>query len=103
MGEVQNISDGSVRVVAQGEREKLEALLAKYFTRVSVKGIIVQREYSSLTGLLKEIKYTGTQGCASRGSYAWTKGSLDALEGAYREGNGRIVATYQIFLCRALK
>jgi len=84
------------------EKEKLKRLLAKFLTQVSVKEIIERREYHSLTDLLKEIKYTGTQGCATRGNFIWTQGLLDALEGMYMDDNkGRIIATYQIFLCKA--
>jgi malonyl-CoA O-methyltransferase len=83
------------------EKEKLEKVLAKLFSQISVKEVTIQREYPSLTDLLREIKYTGTQGHAARGSPIWTKGLISALEGAYIDDNGRIVATYQIFLCRA--
>jgi malonyl-CoA O-methyltransferase len=82
-------------------KEKLEKLLAGLFSRISVKEITIQREYPSLTGLLKEIKYTGTQGSAARGSHIWTRGLISALEDAYIDDNGRIVATHQIFLCGA--
>jgi malonyl-CoA O-methyltransferase len=84
------------------EKEKLERLLREFLTQVSVKEILVEREYPSLTVLLKEIKYTGTQGCATRGGFIWTQGLLDDLEDLYLDDNkGRIIATYQIFLCKA--
>lgn len=86
------------------EKEKLERLFAKFLTQVSVKELLVQREYLSITDLLKEIKYTGTQGCATRGDFIWTQGLLDRLEDVYMNDNeGRIIATYQIFLCRAVR
>ena len=84
-------------------KERLESMLANFFTQISIEEVSVQREYSSLAGLLREIKYTGTQGCAARGSYVWTRGLLDAIENTYMNDEGRIIATYQIFLCRALK
>jgi malonyl-CoA O-methyltransferase len=84
------------------EKEKLARLLTKFFTQVSIKELLVEREYPSTTDLLKEIKYTGTQGCAARGDFIWTHGLLDRLEDVYRNDNkGRIIATYQIFLCKA--
>jgi malonyl-CoA O-methyltransferase len=86
------------------EKEKLARLLAKFLTQVSVKELLVQREYLSITDLLKEIKYTGTQGCATSGGFIWTRGLLDRLEDVYMNDNsGRIIVTYQIFLCRAAR
>ena len=84
------------------EKEKLARLLTKFFTQVSIKELLVEREYPSTTDLLKEIKYTGTQGCAARGDFIWTHGLLDRLEDVYMNDNKwRIIATYQIFLCKA--
>lgn len=86
------------------EKERLKGLLVKFLAQVSVKEIVARREYSSLIDLLKEIKYTGTRGRVVRGNYIWTQGLLNKLEDAYMDdNNGRITATYQIFLCRAIK
>ncbi len=83
------------------DKEELERLLAKYFNKVSVKEIVTQEKYPSLEALLKKIKYTGSRGCITGCGYLWSQGLLKAVEDAYIGDLGRIIATYQIFLCRA--
>ncbi len=89
------------------DKEALEKMLAKSFGKVSVKEILIKEEYPRLSGLLEKIKYTGVRGSdyasASSGRFVWSRRLLKAVEDVYRKEYGHIVATYQIFLCQALK
>jgi len=88
-------------------KEALEKMLAKSLKKVSVREVLIKEEYPHLTRLLEKIKYTGVRGLglasASSGRFVWSRGLLKAVEDAYRKEYGHIIATYQIFLCQALK
>jgi len=85
------------------DKRNLARLLSKFLNKVSVKEIITQEEYPSLKDLLKSIKHTGVRGCMAGCDYIWSQGLLEEIEDIYMNNNGRITATYQIFLCKAAK
>lgn len=85
------------------DQQSLEALLRKYFQEVRVKETMVQREYTSLRELLDTIKYTGTRGDGVQGGIIWRRTLLQEIEDIYKKRFGRIIASYQIFLCKALR
>lgn len=85
-------------------REELSAVFKKHFAGNAIKEFIIKKEYSSLIELLKRIKYTGARGNGiDNFSLLWKKGMMGEIEKAYKTGYGRIDATYQVFLCRAVK
>lgn len=85
------------------DKVELRRLLSKFLNKVSVKEIITQEEYPSLKDLLENIKHTGSRGCITRCDYIWSQRLFKAVEDAYINNNGRITATYQIFLCKAAR
>ncbi len=88
-------------------KEATEKMLTKFLRKVSVREVLIKEEYSSLAKLLEKIKYTGVRGSgfasAERERFVWSRRLLKTVEDAYEEEYGRIVATYQVFLCKALR
>ncbi len=88
-------------------KETLEKMLARFLKTISIKEMLVKEEYPSLAKLLENIKYTGVRGScfapASGERFVWSRSLLKKTEDAYEKECGRIVATYQIFLCKTLK
>jgi len=84
------------------EKHKTTQILEKYFDNVLIEEQIIKQTYPSLLKLLNTIKYTGTRGTGLNGQ-SLNKGMIAKLEKIYKEGFKNIVATYQIFYCRAQK
>jgi len=76
-------------------RDALEHLLRQHFREAKVCERTHTRPFAGLWGLLRTIKYTGTQGRSAE--RPWTRGDVQALEQAYLARFGSIVATYQVF------
>jgi hypothetical protein len=89
---------GFVAAAAFSSREAISEALSASFPRWEVVERRYRQEFSTLADLLRSIRYTGTRGAASQGT--WSPGKLARVEEAYRERNGGITATYQVFLCR---
>jgi len=85
------------------DKAQLRRILSKFLNKVSVEEIITQEEYPSLKGLLENIKHTGSRGRLTGCGYVWSRRLFKAVEDAYLNNNGRISATYQIFLCKAAR
>lgn len=81
-------------------REEISDALAAAFPRWDVVERRYQQEFPTLADLLRSIRYTGTRGGGARES--WSPGKLARVEEAYRERDGGIRATYQVFLCRGV-
>ena len=97
------LEDGLVSSNNFLEEEELEKVLKAHFVRVSIKELIIEKEYFSLIELLHKIKYTGTRGDGINGSFLWSRSLLKRVEDVYKEEFGGINATYQIFLCKAVR
>jgi malonyl-CoA O-methyltransferase len=93
-------SRGGARVAAAAfhSREEISDALSSVFPRWDVVERRYHQEFPTLAELLRSIRYTGTGGGGARES--WTPGKLARVEEAYREREGGIVTTYQVFLCR---
>ena len=93
--------DGS-RVAAASfhSREEISAALSAAFPRWDVAERRYLQEFPTLADLLRSIRYTGTRGGGAGES--WSPGKLARVEEAYREREGRIRTTYQVFLCRGV-
>lgn len=88
-------------------KEELERMLGKYFREFSVRELVIKEEYPSLAKLLEKIKNTGVRGSGynlplNRG-FTWSRRLLKIVEDVYEREYGSIIATYQVFLCKALK
>lgn len=81
--------------------DALKATLKRYFTNCDVRESVIKERYQSLRDLLKMIKYTGVRGNLMNGPVFWNKHIWDDLEKSYKSRYGQIVASYQIFFCRA--
>jgi len=81
-------------------KDKIERILGKYFDSFSIKEEILKQSYDSLPEMLNTIKYTGTRGAGINGQRL-SRAKITELEEIYKELFGRVVATYQIFYCRA--
>jgi malonyl-CoA O-methyltransferase len=79
-------------------REEISDALSSAFPRWDVAERRYHQEFPNLAELLRSIRYTGTGGGGGRES--WSPGKLARVEEAYREREGGIRATYQVFLCR---
>jgi malonyl-CoA O-methyltransferase len=90
---------GEDRAAAAGflSREDIAASLSSAFSRWDIEERSYRQEFPDLPELFRSIRYTGTGGAGSRGS--WSPGRLARVERAYRERYGGIRATYQVFLC----
>lgn len=82
------------------DRDTLTAVLANSFNCVSITEQTFDKRYDSLLHLLKTIKYTGTKGAGLNGRVL-TRNALAEIEKIYIQRFGDIIATYQVFYCRA--
>jgi malonyl-CoA O-methyltransferase len=93
--------DGArVAAAAFHSREAISDALSAAFPRWDVAERRYHQEFPTLADLLRSIRYTGTRGGGARDS--WSPGKLARVEEAYRERDGGIKATYQVFLCRGV-
>ena len=93
--------DGArVAAAAFHSREEISDALSAAFPRWDVAERRYHQEFTTLADLLRSIRYTGTRGGGARES--WSPGKLARVEEAYRERDGGIKATYQVFLCRGV-
>jgi len=93
--------DGArVAAAAFHSREGISDALSAVFPRWDVAERRYHQEFATLADLLRSIRYTGTRGGEARES--WSPGRLARAEEAYRERDGGIKATYQVFLCRGV-
>lgn len=79
----------------------LEAILRRNFNTLDIKELYLQENFPSLAGLLKKIKYTGTNGAGLSGKIKLNKNILKKMENTYQKKFGQIKATSQIFICKA--
>jgi malonyl-CoA O-methyltransferase len=94
-------SDGArVAAAAFHSREEISDALSGAFPRWDVAERRYRQEFPTLADLLRSIRYTGTRGGGGR--EPWSPGKLARVEEAYRERDGGITATYQVFLCRGI-
>lgn len=84
------------------DENSVTQILEKHFGRVSVTSETVKHRYDSLWQLLETIKYTGTRGSGINGKIL-KKSQIAELEKVYNDDFSAIVATYQIFYCKAEK
>lgn len=84
-------------------KEILEKSVKKCFSSFSVVEMVFSEEYPSLEKLLRSIRYTGVRGRNSSAVFSWTKGLMEKTEKMYIEEYGRMIATYQVFICTAEK
>lgn len=94
-GENASISSGNFL-----EKEKIEKILKGFFKQMEVEKKIYKEEYSSLKELLKKIKYSGVRGAGINTKNFWSPGILSDLENLYGKN---IIATYEVFFCKARK
>jgi len=93
--------DGArVAAAAFHSREEVTGALSAAFPRWEVVERRYRQEFPTLADLLRSIRYTGTRGGGARET--WSPGKLARVEEAYRERDGGIRATYQVFLCRGV-
>jgi len=93
--------DGArVAAAAFRSRGEISDALSAVFPRWDVAERRYHQEFPTLADLLRSIRYTGTRGGEARES--WSPGKLARVEEAYRERDGGIKATYQVFLCRGV-
>ncbi len=94
-------NDGArVAAAAFHSREEISDALSAAFPRWDVAERRYHQEFPTLADLLRSIRYTGTRGGGAGES--WSPGMLTRVEEAYRERDGGIKATYQVFLCRGV-
>jgi len=91
---------GRVAAAAFHSREEISDALSAVFPRWDIVERRYHQEFPSLAELLRSIRYTGTGGGGGRES--WSPGKLARVEEAYREREGGIRTTYQVFLCRGV-
>jgi malonyl-CoA O-methyltransferase len=89
-----------VAAAAFHSREEISDALSAAFPRWDVVERRYHQEFPTLADLLRSIRYTGTRGGGARES--WSHGKLKRVEDAYRERDGGIRTTYQVFLCRGV-
>ena len=89
-----------VAAAAFHSREEVSGALSAAFPRWDVAERRYHQEFPTLADLLRSIRYTGTGGGGAR--EPWSPGKLARVEEAYRERDGGIRATYQVFLCRGV-
>jgi len=89
-----------VAAAAFHSREEISDALSAVFPRWDVVERRYHQEFPTLADLLRSIRYTGTGGGRVRES--WSPGRLARVEEAYREREGGIRTTYQVFLCRGM-
>lgn len=81
------------------DKEKINAILEKYFKDVHTTECLLGKTYLSLGELLKKIKYSGTRGNGKEFKRVWSRELVKKIEKEYRERFGAIKATYQVFFC----
>jgi malonyl-CoA O-methyltransferase len=91
---------GRVAAAAFHSREEISDALSAAFPLWDVTERRYHQEFPTLSDLLRSIRYTGTRG--SGAGESWSPGKLALIEKAYRERDGGIKATYQVFLCRGV-
>jgi len=93
---------GGSRIAAASflSREEICGALSSAFPRWDVSERRYRQEFPTLADLLRSIRYTGTRGGGA--GEPWSPGKLARVEEAYREREGGIKATYQVFLCRGV-
>ena len=97
----QGAHDGErVAAAAFHSREEISDALSAVFPQWDVVERRYHQEFPTLAELLRSIRYTGTGGAGARES--WSPGKLARVEEAYREREGGIRTTYQVFLCRGV-
>jgi malonyl-ACP O-methyltransferase BioC len=82
---------------------ELGAIMGRYFQSVKIRELLFEKTFPSLVELLRTIKYSGIRGDGAGGAFMWKRDALKKTEEIYRMKFGDIKATYQIFLCRAVK
>jgi hypothetical protein len=80
----------------------LNRTLAKHFKDHSIEEQLIEAPYESVWDLLNTIKHTGTRGSGINGQKL-SRSSLAKLESIYKEKFGSIIATYQVFYCKAMR
>lgn len=83
-------------------KHRLCEVLKGIFKKTSIEEEIFEEKNDSLWQLLSKIKYTGTRGCGINGAKL-RRAQINELEKIYKKRFGNLVATYQIFYCRAVK
>ncbi len=83
------------------DKKKIELILRRHFKEVRITERLVRETHTSLAGLLKKIKCSGTRGSGTGMKRVWSSGLLNKIEEKYLECFGSIEATYQIFFCEA--
>jgi malonyl-CoA O-methyltransferase len=84
-------------------KDRIETILKKYFEKSVVEEKIIKEDFSSLMELLDKIRCTGVRGMGMGNMFLWKKKLLTEAENIYRSRFGKIEASYQIFLCGAVK
>lgn len=97
---LQDVSVSAKNFITQ---EKLQEVLSQNFKRHRIKEIRYQEHFSCLKELLDKIKYTGMRGEGITDKIFFSQGVLKNLEDTYLDKFQQIKATYQIFLCQAIK
>lgn len=82
------------------DEETISKILNENFDKPTIAEDMHKQTYSSLHNLLNTIKYTGTRGGGINGESLGRRRLME-LERIYKKRFGDIVATYQIFYCRA--
>lgn len=80
--------------------DALNSSLAKHFKNHSIEEQLIEEKYDSLWHLLNTIKHTGTRGSGINGQKL-SRSHLAELENIYKQKFDSIIATYQIFYCKA--
>jgi hypothetical protein len=80
----------------------LNRILAKHLKNHSIEEQSIEVTYDSVWDLLNTIKHTGTRGSGINGQQL-SRSSLARLENIYKEKFGSIIATYQVFYCKATR
>ena len=80
--------------------DRIGQALRQSFSAIKTDEVIINKEYRSLTNLLKTIKYTGVNGSAPGRGLFLTPARMKELEENYLGHYGKVRVTYQIFICR---
>ncbi len=102
---LESFSTQRISLSASGFLAKKQVLgiLTDLFSKTQLKEEIYHKEYSSLSDLLKSIKYTGVRGEGLPFKRAWTKQTFKEIERIYRKKFKKLIATYQVFFCQGVK
>ena len=85
------------------EKIRITRIMESLFKKVKVEEKTFRESYVSLRGLLKKIKYSGIRGSGVNTKNFWVSERIDKLEKIYKDRFKRIVATYQVFICKGVK